>query len=330
MNSPLRRRHHALLLVPLSLVATCSAQSPAQRRTSLLQLADRGAAAIPALSAALQDDNLVVRRTAARLLSRAGEPAAKPLREALGNSDFVVRLIALRALTHSLSAEAVPPLASALRDDSPLIRQLALAALVSMQPRTDEISKLIEAASKDEADAVRQIAAKAVWPFFKEVVSVRDRKDWDHDILVAQAIPLLKDGWRFKLDPGRDGHLSKWYEPKLDDSTWEQIAIEDTWEKAGHEYDGVAWYRGKFPLPEKPDHLAVEVRFGAVDECAWVWVNGQYVGQHDVGPEGWDQPFALDVTKEIRWGAENQLTVRVLDSKFAGGIWKPVALEVLK
>jgi len=330
MNNSLRHRRHVLLLVPLGLAAACSAQSPADRRTALQQLADKGAAAVPVLSAALQDDNLVVRRTAARLLVQAGEPAAQPLREALSNSDFVVRMIALRALAHAPNAEALPSLATGLKDSSLLIRQTALTELVRMQPRTDDINKLIEAASRDAADAVRQIAAKAAWPFFKEVVSVRDRKDWDHDIVVAQSIPLSKDGWRFKLDPGRDGHLSKWYEPKLDDSTWEQIAIEDTWEKAGHEYDGVAWYRCTFVLPEKPEQLAVELRFEAVDECAWVWVNGQYVGQHDVGPDGWDQPFALDVTKEIGWGAENQLTVRVLDSTFAGGIWKPVTLEVLK
>ena len=55
-----------------------------------------------------------------------------------------------------------------------------------------------------------------------------------------------------------------------------------------------------------------------------------HVGQHDIGPEGWDKPFTLDVTDEIMWDAENQITVRVLDSKFAGGIWKPVALEALK
>lgn len=36
------------------------------------------------------------------------------------------------------------------------------------------------------------------------------------------------------------------------------------------------------------------------------------------------------MTKEIKWNGENQLTVRVLDSKFAGGIWKPVVVEVLK
>ncbi|HOQ29152.1 MAG TPA: beta galactosidase jelly roll domain-containing protein, partial [Armatimonadota bacterium] len=116
----------------------------------------------------------------------------------------------------------------------------------------------------------------------------------------------------------------------LDDSKWPAIEIERSWESQGHEYDGVAWYRGSFELPAKPDHNAVELHFDAVDECAWVWVNGIYVGQHDLGTAGWDRPFALDITREVRWGQKNQITVRVYDSAYAGGIWKPVRIDVLK
>jgi hypothetical protein len=54
------------------------------------------------------------------------------------------------------------------------------------------------------------------------------------------------------------------------------------------------------------------------------------VGQHDIGPDGWDKRFAMDASEFLKWGAENQITVRVLDRKFAGGIWKPAYLEVLK
>ena len=290
----------------------------------------RGAAALPALTAALTDENAVVRRTAARMLAKLGEPAQEALGEALGNSDFVVRLVALRKLTEVLGSDVIPHLATALKDESPIIRQIAVAELVGIEPRSERIGELVEAASKDEAPGVREIAAKALWPFHKDVTSIRDRKDWDHDIQVAQAIPLPTEGWRFAPDIGRDGHLKGWHEADFDDSEWAEITIEKAWEEQGHEYDGVAWYRGTFPLGEKPECLAVELHFKAVDEIAWVWVNGEYVGQHDIGPEGWNVPFTLDVTEELRWGAENQITVRVYDSKFAGGIWKPVVLEVLE
>jgi beta-galactosidase/beta-glucuronidase len=141
---------------------------------------------------------------------------------------------------------------------------------------------------------------------------------------------LPREGWRFQTDARQEGHLHGWYEPSFDDSGWSPIHIEEAWEPQGFKYDGVAWYRGTFDLPAQPEYLAVEMRFGAVDECAWVWINGQYVGQHDLGPEGWDRPFSLDVTSALQWGQKNHITVRVFDSAQAGGIWKPVQLEVLQ
>ena len=79
-----------------------------------------------------------------------------------------------------------------------------------------------------------------------------------------------------------------------------------------------------------PGCNAVELAFGAVDESAWVWLNGKYIGKHDIGPDGWKVPFWLDVTREIRFGGENLLAVRVKDTEKAGGIWKPVTVDILK
>ena len=59
-------------------------------------------------------------------------------------------------------------------------------------------------------------------------------------------------------------------------------------------------------------------------------VRREYIGQHVVGPAGWNRPFYLDITQEVKWGEENQLTVRVEDTVKAGGIWKPVSIEFLK
>ena len=83
-------------------------------------------------------------------------------------------------------------------------------------------------------------------------------------------------------------------------------------------------------MPEKVECNAVELAFTAVDESAWVWLNGVYLGSHDIGPSGWNTPFALDCRKEIRWGEENILVVRVLDTAVDGGIFKPVHVEILK
>jgi len=109
------------------------------------------------------------------------------------------------------------------------------------------------------------------------------------------------------------------------------VGIGKFWDDFGHKAQtGIGWYRGRFKLPEKPACNAVEICFEAIDESAWVWINGEYVGQHDIGPAGWTVPFNLDVTPFVKWGQENQITVRVLNTASGGGIWKPVALEVLK
>lgn len=317
-------------LLAAGLAPAMAAQSPAERRAALLKQAASGPAARPALTAALQDDNAVVRRTAFRLLLDLGEAARPAWIGALSNSDTLVRRAALSAVCDPPRADVVPYLRQALADADPFVRLTAVNVLVQIKPRTQEVNDLLTQASKDETAPVREVASAAIWPFFKETISIRDRKDWDHEIKVAQTIPLPLEGWKLKTDPKADGHLHKWYEPAFNDADWQPIKIGAAWEDQGLKYDGVAWYRGTFDLPAKPQCLAAELAFGGVDEIAWVWVNGQYVGQHDLGTEGWDKPFALDVTNELKWGQKNQVTVRVYDSAYAGGIWKPVTIQVLQ
>lgn len=321
-------RSSVLILGALMLAGACSTPPPAARRATLLEHAGGGVEAVRPLAAGLEDENGVVRRTAVRLLTRMGEPAREALVAALDNGDHVVRTVALRTLAGLPGDERMAYLAKGLEDEHPLVRKEAIETLVTIEPRTEEVGDLIEVASRDSAATVRNIAARALWPFYREVVSIRDGTD--RDIQVVQAIPLPKEGWRFRLDPRRDGHLQRWHEPDFDDGQWDLIDIEQAWQQAGYQYTGVTWYRRTISLPAEVEHLAVELRFEGVDESAWVWVNGVYVGQHDIGPEGWNDPFALDVTQEIRWGGENRIAVRAMNTAHAGGIWKPVRMEVLK
>ena len=272
----------------------------------------------------------MIRRTAVRILAGRPGAAKRQLVAALTNDDAIVRRAALHAVVAIADDRAVSHIETALRDKSASVRQAAAAELIAIQPRTPRIQALLTLASRDDAPGVREQAAAALWPFYKKVVLLRQRKDWDHDVKVVRKIDLPDDGWKFKLDPKRDGHLHKWFDPAFDDGKWDTITIRHAWEKSGFEYDGVAWYRRAFDLPAKLDHMAVEIHLEAVDESAWVWINGQYVGQHDIGGVGWDKPFNLDATKEVKWGVKNHITVRVLDAKYAGGIWKPAWIEVLK
>ena len=253
-----------------------------------------------------------------------------------GSKDVVVKRAALRRIHELLGPKALPVLTKALDDPSPLARVVAVEELLAMAPRNEEVKQSLLQATRDEDTAVRKAAATAFWTFHREVVPLRKRPGWDHAIEVIARLPLPKTGWRFRADPGRDGHVRKWFDPALDEADWLDIETEVFWHDARPEkigrYLGIGWYRTAVTLPPKPEGTINEavLRFEAVDESTWLWINGDYAGVHDIGPEGWLTTFDIDITPFVRWGSRNQITVRVLNTAGAGGIYKPVEFQVLR
>lgn len=304
-----------------------------QQRMQVLQAANKGAAGLPTLIVAMKSPNVIIRRAAVRSLGAIGAPAQSTLATALkSDTDPLVRRTALRALTQTAHADNLAVFEAVMSDSSELVRAAAVQAIADSHPYTPQITALLKKAQQDKSNDVSQIASQALWPFHKVGISLRDiPANKDHQLKVAQTIPLSLEGWEFQLDPGQTGQEHNWFGIDFSDTDWQNIKIGQAWEtQIGKDYDGVAWYRHSFTLPAKPAQIGTDIVFDAVDESAWVWINGQYVGQHDVGANGWDQRFAMDVSDYLNWGAQNQITVRVLDRKFAGGIWKPVYLEALK
>ncbi|MCP5526830.1 MAG: glycoside hydrolase family 2 [Verrucomicrobiales bacterium] len=102
------------------------------------------------------------------------------------------------------------------------------------------------------------------------------------------------------------------------------------------------WYQRQFRIPRAWRDQRVLLHFGAVDYQAEVWVNGEAMGQHEGGYDG----FSFDITGALRRGA-NELVVAVWDPTDAGfqargkqvrnprgiwytpttGIWQTVWLE---
>ena len=180
------------------------------------------------------------------------------------------------------------------------------------------------------------------FPFQRDNVALSADPGNDHLMVKAWGFELPKTGWKFRLDPTMVGHLApqRWFSADyVPDGKWFDVNVPAWFESyagVGGDYDGVAWYILDFNLPAKPDvgkaeHVvSEELAFAAVDEEAWVWLNGQYIGQHCEGVGGWNSPFRFDVQHELRWGARNRLVVRVSDTMRDGGIHKPVSVEVMK
>ena len=103
----------------------------------------------------------------------------------------------------------------------------------------------------------------------------------------------------------------------FDDSDWANIDIGQAWEDQGYEgYDEGAWYRARIEVDAeegRPVHLA----FGGVDNNAYVYVNGTFVGEH----YGWNTPFILDISEAVNYKGQNMVAVRVYDGMEMGGIY---------
>ncbi|MDD5704964.1 MAG: hypothetical protein PHR35_03505 [Kiritimatiellae bacterium] len=139
----------------------------------------------------------------------------------------------------------------------------------------------------------------------------------------------LSLGWKFKTDPDDRGVREGWYRPELEDTGWDSIEAGASWESQGHDYDGYAWYRTTFTIPEQYRGRRLLLAFDGADEQAWVYVDGMLRGTGGAAPDvdrlGWTKPFRVELSADgTTGGAPRHLAVRVHDSVLDGGLWKPV------
>jgi hypothetical protein len=132
--------------------------------------------------------------------------------------------------------------------------------------------------------------------------------------------------WQFRLDFKDEGQQQDWGGVVVDRTQYQPIKIGEWWEPQGHQYDGVAWYRVDFDVPTAAQGYELALSFGAIDESAWIYLNGEQIGEHDMGDWGWDKRFEIRLGDAVRIGDKNHLAVRVRDRSNYGGIWKSVKL----
>ena len=153
--------------------------------------------------------------------------------------------------------------------------------------------------------------------------------------------PLL---WVFRTDPENVGEQEKWHElpfPKFSKMAKQKIRTDAPWERQRHlkdgqfrkmleKYDGFAYYAQTLAIPPEWKGKDIFLIFGAVDESAWVYVNGKFAGSHVFAKESdWKTPFAIPVADKIDWNRDKQtVIVRVQDKAGQGGIWRPIFLAV--
>jgi len=154
--------------------------------------------------------------------------------------------------------------------------------------------------------------------------------DWKK---LPDPLPAPFGAWVFRADPLERGVKEGWARADVNEADWLPVRVPAFWaetEGVG-DYQGYAWYRTTFNVPAEWKGRTVRLLFAAVDEQAWVYVNGHLVREHSEKSEGksfvelWETPFAADVPPErLRVGKPNVLAVRVHNSAANGGIWRPV------
>ena len=152
--------------------------------------------------------------------------------------------------------------------------------------------------------------------------------------VVMAALPIA---WKFKPDPGDAGLAAKWFDTSVDVAKWAKIRTDvgKGWDAQGfaEERVGYGWYRQTLAANKDAAERKHRVLyFQAVDEEAWVYLDGKLVFEHTVESTGqtpadlWNEPFAADLTNHWSGETDAQILVRVHNSEAMGGIWMPVYL----
>ena len=158
------------------------------------------------------------------------------------------------------------------------------------------------------------------------------------DGTVGDLVAKLPLNMKFTRDRFNEGIIGGWHQPEFDDRTWETKNTYYTWDQqdppedaAGHDYDGLGWYRAAFDVPADMNGRDFKFWCGGTINEGWVWINGKYAG-HKAHKLWWGHPhdFEFDITDLIKPGQTNTIAIRVHNDAEIGGlfrrgfIWSPV------
>lgn len=139
--------------------------------------------------------------------------------------------------------------------------------------------------------------------------------------------------WKIHAGDNKDWRLRDY-----NDKNWKRIQVPGAWEnEVLHNYDGYAWYRVNFRVPENFNNEDIYLCLGKIDDIDEVYLNGKLVGTvYDLKRDGeyWSRGaeynarriYKIDSDLLTR-GGSNTLAVRVYDSQGIGGIYEgPVGI----
>lgn len=137
-------------------------------------------------------------------------------------------------------------------------------------------------------------------------------KDYPRPQFVREHWLSLNGAWDFRFDDDNVGEQENWPEKFAGTHT---ITVPFTYETQAsgigiEEFHPQVWYGKSVHIPKEAEGKRVILHFQAVDYIAKVWINGRMAGSHHGGYAA----FGFDITPDLVFGADNQITVKVEDS----------------
>ncbi|WP_461815723.1 sugar-binding domain-containing protein [Faecalimonas sp.] len=128
--------------------------------------------------------------------------------------------------------------------------------------------------------------------------------------------------WKFYLGDAGNAQTSN-----FDDSKWRNISLPHDYSieqaysqqmeaESGYLPGGTGWYRKHFTVGNELKGKEIRLNFDGVYMNSTVYINGEELGTH---PYGYT-PFSFDLTKHIKFGEENVISVKV-DHKTPSSRW---------
>jgi len=145
----------------------------------------------------------------------------------------------------------------------------------------------------------------------------------------------LNGTWEFQFDSLDVGLEQEWFKSPI---FVEKITVPFPWGSRLSGVDNLAhigWYSRRLDIPADWSNKRTFLIIGACDWYTSVWIDGEFVGEH----QGGYTPFEFDLSAHVKAGQAHQLIVRVDDTPHpfklegkqgygeAKGIWQTVYLE---